>query len=49
MEILLESHKDCAEEAQLILVKSMVDAGNKYVKHVKIAADSYIANCWKKG
>jgi DNA polymerase-1 len=47
-EIILEAHESCADEAQKILVRCMVDAAKPYVKRVPIKVESYIANCWKK-
>jgi DNA polymerase I-like protein with 3'-5' exonuclease and polymerase domains len=47
-EILVETPLEIAEETAKQLEKSMVDAGAKFCKRVKLKADPCIAPFWKK-
>lgn len=47
-EILVEAHKDCAEEALAIVTSNMVEAAESYVKNVKVKVDGHVAEYWKK-
>lgn len=47
-EILVECHKDIADEVHAILRKDMIEAAELYLKNVKVAVDSKISTCWEK-
>jgi DNA polymerase I-like protein with 3'-5' exonuclease and polymerase domains len=47
-EIILNSKKTCAKEAEQVLQKCMLDAAKSYVKNVKVKVESTIAPYWKK-
>lgn len=47
-EILVECHKDIADEVHAILRKDMIEAAELYLKNVKVTVDSKISTCWEK-
>ena len=47
-EILVECHKDIADEVLKILEKDMIDAAKVYLKNVKVAVDAKVSMCWEK-
>lgn len=47
-EILIECHKDIADEVLKILEKDMIDAAQSYIKNVKVAVSGKISTCWEK-
>ena len=47
-EILVECHKDIADEVLKILEKDMIDAAQLYIKNVKVTVSSKISTCWEK-
>lgn len=47
-EILIECHKDIADEVLKILEKDMIDAAQSHIKNVKVAVSGKISTCWEK-
>lgn len=45
-EIVLEAHEDIAEEVSHILTKTMVEAGEYFIKRVPMVASANIGNSW---
>lgn len=47
-EILIESHKDVADEILALMKKDMVDAGTEYIKNVPVMVEGHVSTYWKK-
>jgi DNA polymerase-1 len=47
-EIVMDSHKNCAEEAHELQKKIMVEEANKMLKRVPMLVEGHLAPCWTK-
>ena len=48
MEILVECHKDIADEILQIVKTDMIKAGERFIKNIPVDIDCHIGTCWEK-
>jgi DNA polymerase-1 len=47
-EIVVLAHRRQAEEIKTVVVESMIESAQKFLKKVPVKADAYINDYWKK-
>jgi len=47
-EILVESHKDCADEIYNIVKTDMINAGQRFIKNVPVEVEGHVSDVWQK-